>query len=94
MSSLLEQQAADITLSGLGQKDGILITDTTAITGKFRIILPLTDATFTTLTGNITKNGTATVATGADYGTVTAGMTLFGKFTAITLATGKVIAYK
>jgi hypothetical protein len=78
----------------LGFVGGILITDTTAITGTFRAIQALADATFTTLTSEITKNGTVTPSTGADYGTVSAGTTLYGTFTAITLATGKVIVYK
>lgn len=94
MSSQLEQSAADLTLSGFGQKTSILITDTTAITGSFRIIQVLADAVFTTLTSDIKKNGTVTASVGSDFGTVTAGTVLYGKFKAITLASGKVIAYK
>jgi hypothetical protein len=78
----------------LGFIGGVLITDLTAITGTYRAIKALTDTTFTTLTSELTKNGTVTPAVGADYGTLSAGDTIYGTFTAITLATGKVIAYK
>lgn len=92
--SLIEQQASDVTLSAMGQKGSILVTDTTAITGTFRIIQVISDATFTTLTSDITKNGIITASTGVDYGTLSAGTVLYGKFTAITLSAGKVILYK
>lgn len=92
--SLLQQQAGELALSAMGQKGSILISDTTAITGNFRTVQVIADATFTTLTSEMTKNGVSTLATGTDYGTVSAGTTLYGKFTAITLATGKVILYK
>jgi hypothetical protein len=92
--SLLEQQASDLTLTAMGQKGSILVTDTTAITGKFRTIQVVTDAIFTTLTSDITKNGTVTASVAADFGTLSAGTVLYGKFTAITLTSGKVILYK
>jgi len=92
--SLLEQQASDVILTSMGQKGSVLVTDTTAITGAFRTIQVITDCTFTTLTSDITKNGIVTASTGADFGTLTAGTVIYGKFTAITLATGKVILYK
>jgi len=94
MSSVLELQAAELTLSAMGQRASILITDTTAITGKFRAIYVLSDAVFTTLTSDITKNGPTTASVGSDFGTVLSGSVLYGKITAITLASGKVLAYK
>lgn len=80
--------------SSMGQNGGILITDTTPITGRFKAILALEDTAFTTLTNNITKNGAETASTGADFGTLPAGFVIYGVFTAITLASGKAIAYK
>jgi len=94
MSTVLELQAAELALSGMGQRGGVLLTGTTAVSGKFRVIYALADATFTTLTSEFTVNGDATLAVGSDFGTLTAGKQIAGKFTAITLATGKVIAYK
>lgn len=94
MSSLLEVQSSDLALTAMGQKGSIVLTDTTPITGSFRTIQVIADCTFTVLTSNTTKNGTVTAATGADYGTLSNGTIIYGKFTAITLATGKVILYK
>lgn len=69
-----------------GQFGSQLITDTTAVTGSFKAISVVSDCVFTTLTGNMT--GTITGVT------FPAGFTLYGEFTAITLASGSVIAYK
>jgi hypothetical protein len=92
--SQLEQQAADLQHTAMGQKGAILITDTTAVTGNFKAIMALSDTVFTLLTSDLTKNGVAVAAAAADFGTLSAGMTIYGKFTAITLTSGKVIAYK
>jgi chitinase len=74
---------------------GVVITNTTAVTGTFRAILVLANAVFTTLTAKgHTTNGAVTQSVGADYGTVNAGTMLYGTFSAITLTSGKVIAYK
>jgi hypothetical protein len=74
---------------------GVVITNTTAVTGTFRAILVLANAVFTTLTSQgHTTNGNVTQSVGADYGTVNAGTMIYGTFSAITLASGKVIAYK
>lgn len=94
MSTPLELQAAELQHTAMGQKGAILITDTTAITGEFRAIQVLENAAFTLLTSDIKKNGATTAAAAADFGTVTAGTVLYGKFTAVTLASGKVILYK
>jgi len=91
MSSSLEQHQADLSLSSFGRKGGILITDTTAITGTFRMMVVLTDAAFTTLTTNYTKNGTANPSAAADWGTLPAGFVLSGSITACTLSSGKVL---
>lgn len=73
---------------------GVVITTTTPVTGVFTSILVLSNAVFTTLTSQgHTKDGSVTQAVAADYGTVNAGTVLYGTFTAITLTSGKVIAY-
>jgi hypothetical protein len=87
-------KAAQIELSEYGQNGAILVNDTTAITGNFRRIYALENTTFTTLTSNYTKNDATTAAAAADFGTLAAGLSLYGKFTAVTLATGSVILYK
>jgi len=96
--SQLSQYASDLFLSEMGQKDkNILLNDTTAITsaaftdGYCRMIVVLTNCTFTTLTGNYYLNGVSSLATGADFGTLYAGTVLSGKFSAITLASGSVL---
>ena len=89
--SSLEQKQARLTMTGYGQKGGILVTDTTAITGTFKTMVVLEDATFTTLTTEYTKNGTSTLSVGSDWGTLYTGFTMSGKITACTLASGKVL---
>ena len=91
MASLKEQQQAALSMSAYGQDGGMILDDTTAITGKFRIMVVMSDATFTTLTTEYTKNGTATLAVGADWGTLSAGFVLVGKITACTLTSGSVL---
>lgn len=86
-----EAYIRDIRNTGFGQSGGILLTDTTAIYGKFKLMVVLEDATFTTLTTEYTKNGTASAALGSDWGTLYAGFVLSGKITACTLASGKVL---
>lgn len=78
----------------LGFFGSTIIDNTTAYTGTWTVIEAVNDATFTTLTGNITYNSPTTAATGANVGTLSAGSRLYGIFTAITLASGKIIAYK
>ena len=94
-ASLLEQQAADLNLTSIGAKGGILITDTTVITGEFRAIIAITDCTFTTLTTpNVTKNGIVTAVVGGDWGTLAEGNNITTKITACTIATGKALLVK
>jgi hypothetical protein len=83
-----------------GYSGSILLTDTTAITTTttggqaIRAIQVLEDATFTTLTDTTSKtNGNTTNSVAADYGTVTAGLVLYGTFTAVTLTSGRVKLY-
>ena len=92
--STLEIQAAELKHSEMGQNGGTLITDTTAHTGKWRTMLVLSNAAFTTLTSEYTKNDATTLAVAADWGTLASGVILSGKFTAVTLASGSVLMIK
>jgi len=74
-----------------GLSGGKYIADTNAHTGDWLAIQVLADAKFSTLTGNIT-NGIAN-ATEGSAPVIPAGTVLFGKFTAITLHSGRIIAY-
>lgn len=75
--------------------DGVVISNTAPVTGTFSAIMVLTAAVFSTLTSQgHTTNGFATQSVAADYGTVPVGVMLYGTFTAITLTSGKIIAYK
>ena len=63
---------------------GQVIANTTPVTGNWIEIRVLTTAVFTTLTGNLTNVGSTSFP---------AGTILNGRFTAITLASGSVVAY-
>lgn len=77
----------------LGKFGAEFITNTTAVTNKnYCAITMLEDTTFTTLTAPNWSAGSAgsSAVTSVTY---PKGLTIFGRFTAVTLATGKVIAY-
>lgn len=67
----------------------VIETGTTAITGQnFHAISALEDTVFASLTaGNWSGDSTASMP-------LPKGMTIYGSFTAFTLTSGKVIAYK
>lgn len=91
----IKNREADVIFTTMGLKGGILVTDTTAITGEFRALKVISDAAFTTLTTpNLTKNGIVTAVVGADWGTLSEGSVIETKITACTLASGKVYLYK
>ena len=83
---------------GLGQAGSILETGTTAVSGKKIVAITfLEDAVFTLLTpesgtslyiGNSNNNGDSTASV-----TFPQGVTIFGRWSAFTLASGSVIAY-
>lgn len=73
-------------MAPLGQYGGEIITGTGAHTGKWEAIQVLADTVFTLLTGSLTGSYAAL--------TFPSGTILFGNFTAITLASGSVVAYK
>jgi hypothetical protein len=78
---------AETVVDGGGQ-DGVQVTtNTTAVTGNFVAIQVLEDATFSALTET---GATGQAMTGF---VIPAGMTIFGRFTGYTLASGKVRAY-
>lgn len=88
MTTILQQVEIDRLL--LGQYGATFFNDTTARTGVWGAINHLTNVTYTTLTDDIAVDGSTFP------GTVTfpAGSWLYGRFTAITLATGTAVAYK
>ena len=73
-----------------GLSGGIYIADTTARTGDWLAIQVLADAKFNVLTGNIAD---ITNASEASAPVIPAGTVLFGKFTAIDLHSGRIVAY-
>lgn len=93
MSSANTIKSDQINLVNSGQGTVVILTDTTEITGNFTKIQVLSNAVFTTLTSNITKNGIVTASVAADFGTVSAGTILLGKFTTIKLTSGTVILF-
>jgi hypothetical protein len=73
-----------------GLSGGNYIADTTARTGDWLAVQVLADAKFHTLTGNIADIANTTDASAP---VIPAGTILFGKFTALDLHSGRVIAY-
>lgn len=71
-----------------GENGAVIRTGTTATTGDFDAILCLEDTVFASYT-NILWSGDSLAGV-----TIPAGTVLFGHFTAFTLTSGKVIAYK
>ena len=98
----MDKSKEDLGKEGLavGLAGGQLINDTESHKpakntngGSFKTIVALEDATFTTLTSDLTTDG-ETLAVAADWGTLEAGApALVANFTEIKLATGKVVAY-
>ena len=68
----------------------IIITDTSAHTGRFGKIHCLTAAEATLVSSNLTENGSSTI-NGITMGV---GSEIEGVITSITLASGQVIAYQ
>jgi hypothetical protein len=63
---------------------GQVINNTSPVTGNWTEIRVITATVFTTLTGNVTNVGSTSFPVGA---------VLNGRFTAITLASGSIVAY-
>ncbi len=78
----------------LGQLGSLFINDTSAHTGQWGRIYCVAACTFTTLTSGNLPDGTVCMTGSALTGiSLASGMEIQGIFTAITLASGKVIAY-
>ena len=73
-----------------GLSGGTYYADTDAHTGDWFAIQVLADAKFHTLTGNLADVANATEGSAP---IIPAGTVLFGKFTALDLHSGRVIAY-
>ena len=73
-----------------GLSGGAYIADTNLRSGDWLAIQILADAKFSTLTGNLADIANATEASAP---VIPAGAVLFGKFTALDLHSGRVIAY-
>jgi hypothetical protein len=83
-------QETDAALVSLGQRGFDFISGTSLVTGNYAAIQVIEAAQFTTLSAlGSTVGGLA----GASL-TLTAGTIIYGPFTAFTLNSGKVIAYK
>jgi len=73
----------------IGETDSLLVTDTAAVTAQNFCALYCAEATvFSALTGTYTLQGALADCTFA------AGTIILGNFTAFTLASGAVVAYK
>jgi len=77
----------------LGQLGSRFINTTAAFTGSWGRIQCIAACTFTTLTSGNGPDGAVVMAGTLASITLSAGMEIQGYFTAITLATGSVIAY-
>lgn len=79
----------------LGQVGSDFLNDTAAHTGTWGIVSCITACTFTTLTSGVNPANNKVVMSGTLASiTLAAGQSIYGYFTAITLASGSVIAYK
>jgi len=71
-----------------GQGGGIVISDTSTVTGNFRWIQGITDFEITDITSSNISNDAGLTAI-----TIPAGVGIGGRFTSIELTSGVVIAY-
>ena len=80
-------EAGSLSLGSAGSK--VLVAATAEQTGSFCSITALSDTTFTTLTPEDAFHPSE-----ANYNmTIPAGVTIYGRWTAIELASGSVVAY-
>lgn len=78
----------DAALVSLGQRGFVFVDGTSATPGNFAAIQVIADAQFSALTALYSTVG------GLVGITLSAGTIIYGPFTAFTLTSGKVIAYK
>jgi len=97
-SSLQKYTVQEAQNASMGQAGAIVETGTTAITGKSIVAFQcLDDTVFSALIPEDTVNGYGVGSYNGDTLasiTIPAGMTIYGHWTAFTLASGKVIAYQ
>lgn len=90
----LPKIVGSLDAAALGQLGGDWIDDTAAHVGDWCVITALTAATFTLCTtGTFTVNG-GNAAEPLNGKVLPAGMSIYGRFTAITLTGGSVVAYR
>jgi hypothetical protein len=78
----------------LGQLGSLYITDTGAHAGDWGAITALEATVVATLVSGFRQDGTTAVVAGTLTSVpIPSGCTIFGRFTSITLASGKVLAY-
>ena len=80
-------KSGEVDNLSLGQAGAVFESGTTAITGDFYCIQFVENSVFSVLTSNITGD----TITGVTF---SAGTAIYGRFTAFTLTSGKVLAYK
>ena len=86
-------KGSPVSLS-LGQLGSLYITDTGAHSGDWGAITAVADAVIGTLVSGKAHDGVTDVMKGTLTSVpLPAGVTIFGRFITITLASGKVIAY-
>jgi len=91
----LKTSPADLPMISMGQRGMDWIDTTSARTGDWCVIVALSDTIFTTLTNDpaaeLFVNGSAGNLNGK---ALAKGLMLFGRFNAITLTSGTVVAYR
>ena len=96
ISSLNKLTVVEAQNAALGQAGGKFISDQAVHSGSFVAIQCIEDTVFNALTPADTTNGYGVGAANGDTlasVTLPAGMTIYGRWTAFTLASGKIIAY-
>jgi len=83
-----DTDSQEIQSEGVGRYGAVVETGTTAVTGAFFAIQMIEDSVFSALTSSTWSGDVATSVT------FPAGLIIYGSFSAFTLASGKVIAYK
>ena len=87
----------DLAAASMGANGFVIINNTDLVTFSSpnvgRIIVPLEDSEFETLTSNGTTNGHETPSVASDFGTALEGVPVYGLFTEVKLSSGRVIVY-
>ena len=89
INSLLATGGAEVSIAN-GEGGGRYVGNTNTFTGSWSAIQVLADAKFHTLTGNVSDLANTTDASAP---VVPAGNIVYGRFTALKLHSGRLIAY-